>query len=717
MTAELAEGAVGRLLGRLDHMLLAAVERMLATLGPDTAADPFRGLYISKDDAARLLNAWPGSPARPPVADDQTDAAGGAEASAAGDLPPELAWLAGAYDLSDFDLHVVLLALAPELDLRYERVYAFLQDDVSRRRPTVDLALNLLCGTLETRLHRRWHFTEEGPLVRHDIVRLVAEPGSAEPPLLTHALKLDERIVRRLLGYRGLDPVLRGICGTLEPPGTALDVPVLADQLDALVALVTEACLSGEPLCLYLSGPPGWAKRRLAAAVAAGAGLPLLTVSLGDALATGPSFGPLMRRVQDEARTQQAIMYAEPLDALLGPGDPQPLVDTVTGYEGISIVAGTPPLPPTGPGSAALVPVHVPPPTHEQRAEYWRACLDAAGESVAEPALQQLAGRFRLAPEQIAGAVSLARSREAVHQPAVGGLALRELFAAARAQSDPALDGLARKIEPVHDWTQIVLPPDTLAQLREMCQQVVHRHQVLDEWGFGRRLSVGKGVTALFAGPPGTGKTMAADIIARELGLDLYKIDLSGVVSKYIGETEKNLERIFTAAEKANAILFFDEADALFGKRSEVRDSHDRYANVEVAYLLQKMDLFEGVAILATNLRQNMDEAFVRRLCFAIDFPFPDEEQRAQIWRILFPAQARHDPDIDFGSLGARLRISGGSIQNIVLNAAFLAAAAGQPIGGPHLRHATRREYQKMGKVLTADLDQVGGGAAPGARG
>ena len=292
-----------------------------------------------------------------------------------------------------------------------------------------------------------------------------------------------------------------------------------------------------------------------------------------------------------------------------------------------------------------------------------------------------------------------------------GGLELRELFAAARAQSDPALDGLAHKIEPVHDWTQIVLPDDTLAQLHELCQQVVHRHQVLDEWGFGRRLSVGKGVTALFAGPSGTGKTMAADIIARELGLDLYKIDLSGVVSKYIGETEKNLERIFTAAENANAILFFDEADALFGKRSEVRDSHDRYANVEVAYLLQKMDRFEGVAILATNLRQNMDEAFMRRLCFAIDFPFPDEEQRARIWRILFPAEANREPDIDFDALGAQLRISGGSIKNIVLNAAFLAASAEQSIGVQHLLHATRREYQKMGKVLSADLDQVGGGA------
>jgi SpoVK/Ycf46/Vps4 family AAA+-type ATPase len=720
MTAELTDETVSRLLIPLDRMLRVAVERMVANLGPDAAADPFRGLYISRDDAAHLLDSWPGSTAwsaQAPLTDDLTAADRRADGSQ--DVGPELARLADAYDLSDFDLHVVLIALAPEIDLRYERVYAFLQDDVSRRRPSVDLALNLVCATPEVKLRRRWHFTDEAPLIRNDIVRLVPEPGSTEPPLLGNTLKLDERIVRRLLGYHSLDPVLRGICAITGPAGPALEVPQLGDRLEALVALGHQAKVTGEPLCLYLSGPPGWAKRQLAAAVASGAGMPLLTTSLGDASATGLPVEAVMHRVLDEARTQQAVLYAEPLDTLLGqqgPAECQRLVDVLTRYEGITILAGTAARPPARLGTRGVVPVNVPVPTHKQRVEYWRTCLAAAGESVNDSALQQLAGRFQLAPEQIADAVTLARSKTQLRPGAsdgadAEGLELRELFAAARAQSDPALDGLAHKIEPVHDWTQIVLPEDTLAQLHEMCQQVVYRHQVLDEWGFGRRLSVGKGVTALFAGPSGTGKTMAADIIARELGLDLYKIDLSGVVSKYIGETEKHLERIFTAAQNANAILFFDEADALFGKRSEVRDSHDRFANVEVAYLLQKMDHFEGVAILATNLRKNMDEAFVRRLCFAIDFPFPNEEQRARIWRVLFPMEAHRDPDIGFDALGSQLRISGGSIKNIVLNAAFLAASAEQSIGMQHLLHAARREYQKMGKVLSADLEQAGASA------
>jgi SpoVK/Ycf46/Vps4 family AAA+-type ATPase len=240
-----------------------------------------------------------------------------------------------------------------------------------------------------------------------------------------------------------------------------------------------------------------------------------------------------------------------------------------------------------------------------------------------------------------------------------------------------------------------------MTQLRALCNRVVHRHRVLDSWGFHRKLSNGKGATALFAGPSGTGKTMAAEIVAHELGLELYKIDLSGVVSKYIGETEKNLERIFRAAENANAILFFDEADALFGKRSEVRDSHDRYANIEVSYLLQKMEMYDGVAILASNLRQNLDESFVRRLAFTIHFPFPDAGQRLLIWQSIWPAETPRDETIDFESLATRFKLSGGNIKNVALAAAFLAAEDNGPVSMRHLLTAVEREFHKMGKPLS----------------
>jgi SpoVK/Ycf46/Vps4 family AAA+-type ATPase len=208
-------------------------------------------------------------------------------------------------------------------------------------------------------------------------------------------------------------------------------------------------------------------------------------------------------------------------------------------------------------------------------------------------------------------------------------------------------------------------------------------------------------VNALFAGPSGTGKTMAAEVIAQELRLDLYKIDLSGVVSKYIGETEKNLNRIFRAAENANAILFFDEADALFGKRSAVHDSHDRYANIEISYLLQKMEEYEGLSILATNLHRNMDEAFIRRLTMMIVFPLPDESHRQRIWQTVWPPQTPLDETVDLADLAQRFKLTGGNIKNIALTAAYLAAAAGSVVQPEHLLQALRREYQKMGKTLS----------------
>jgi SpoVK/Ycf46/Vps4 family AAA+-type ATPase len=260
------------------------------------------------------------------------------------------------------------------------------------------------------------------------------------------------------------------------------------------------------------------------------------------------------------------------------------------------------------------------------------------------------------------------------------------------------LSSFARKIEPKHDWEDIVLPVDQLSQLREICSQYKYQQVVYDEWGFGRKLSLGKGLNVLFSGHPGTGKTMAAEVIAGELRLDIYKIDLSQVVSKYIGETEKSLNRIFREAQASSSILFFDEADALFGKRTEVKDSHDRYANIEVSYLLQKMEEYDGIAILATNLRQNMDEAFLRRMQFIVEFPFPDEESRRRIWEVLFPREAPIASDVDFPLLAREVRLAGGNIKNIGLAAAFYAAADGRVIRQQHLVRAVRREFQKMGR-------------------
>ena len=281
-----------------------------------------------------------------------------------------------------------------------------------------------------------------------------------------------------------------------------------------------------------------------------------------------------------------------------------------------------------------------------------------------------------------------------------GLITIEALFTAARIHSNPRLSNMARKIVPRYQWEDIVLPLDQLNLLHEIVDTVRGRPLVLDQWGLGRKLVSSKGITVLFAGPPGTGKTMAAEVIADELGLDLYKIDLSTVVSKYIGETEKNLERIFNEAEASNAILFFDEADALFGKRSEVKDSHDRYANIEISYLLQRMEAYDGVTILATNLRANLDEAFTRRLQFAVDFPFPEEADRLRIWKTLFPPDMPCGEDINLETLAKRYKLAGGNIRNILVSAAYLAASDGGVVEMSHIMHGTRRELQKMGRLV-----------------
>jgi SpoVK/Ycf46/Vps4 family AAA+-type ATPase len=273
-----------------------------------------------------------------------------------------------------------------------------------------------------------------------------------------------------------------------------------------------------------------------------------------------------------------------------------------------------------------------------------------------------------------------------------------DLWAAARTQAARAMDGLAERIVSRRSFDELVLPEEQATQIREIASQAQNRTRVYEDWGFGSKLTRGRGISALFAGPSGTGKTMAAEVLANELDLDLYRIDLASVMSKYIGETEKNLRRVFDAAEESGAILFFDEADSLFGKRSEVRDSHDRYANIEINYLLQRMEDYRGLAILATNRKSTLDHAFLRRLRFLVDFPFPSAADRVRIWRTVFPAQAEKE-GLDYEFL-SRMEIAGGNITNIALNAAFLAAGQHTNIQMQHILAAARREYAKIDKLM-----------------
>ena len=333
----------------------------------------------------------------------------------------------------------------------------------------------------------------------------------------------------------------------------------------------------------------------------------------------------------------------------------------------------------------------------DDRARIWRRVL---APNVPSITVDALADRFVLGADRILRAAVTAN--DAAAYAGRDTPTTPELFEAARAASGDTTSGVTRPVETPFEWDDLIVPPDVRARLTDLLRAIELRPRVLGEWGFGRRLGVAQGIKVLFAGASGTGKTMAAAIIAKTLGVELHRIDLAATVSKYIGETEKNLERAFLTARRANAILFIDEADALLGKRSEVKDAHDRYANVEVAYLLQRMEDHDGVVILATNLAQNIDEAFSRRMHFVVDFPLPDAASREALWRGMFPSAVPIDADVDFGFLARRFVLAGGDIRNIVLDAAYRAAQTGESIGMPHLLRAVMQQYAKRGKVPAA---------------
>ena len=663
--------------------------------GAESRTDSFRGLYITPRDVDRLLTQPPGQPLF--------------GHSGQGSFPeqvpqsPSFARWAKACHLSAFDMAVVFVALAPEFDLRYEKLYAYLQDDVNKRRPSVDLVLNLLCADVSTKLQMHARFQADAPLVRHGLIRLVPDSGRTDSPLLAYFLKLDDLVIASLLGETSLDRRLAPSC-ELFGPGDARDTsPRKYETVILQPALAGTTTDTGEPLRLYFEGPDNLEKRQAAHRYSTQHQRPLLLVRLAHLQATSADFDSSLRVMFREAWLRGAMVFMDEYEAIRDSDRPlhyRYLLQHLAEFEGTVILTGTQPWKPHEeiPMGIATVSFGIPPVA--RRLDHWRSSLQQHSIRLDEETLHSLAARFQLTSAQIVDATDSAVQHTRWEGTTRTSPTGPELFQAARRQTRSALAKLATHIDAVRHWEDLILPQDAIVQLREVCAQCTHRQQVLTEWGFGRKLAYGTGINALFTGPSGTGKTMAAEIVANELGLDLYKIDLAAVVSKYIGETEKNLDKIFTAAEHANAILFFDEADALFGKRSEVKDSHDRYANLEISYLLQKMEQYEGIAILATNLRQNLDEAFVRRLAFIVQFPFPDETTRRRIWAGIWPDSVPLAEDLDLDALAKQLKLSGGNIRNVALSAAFLAADDGQVVTLEHVQQAARREFQKLGKSL-----------------
>jgi hypothetical protein len=621
--------------------------------------------------------------------------------------------LAATFGLDRFDLDVFLVCVAPHLDLRYERLYGFLQDDVTRRRPTVNLMLDLLCEPGPRRVLRLSHLADDAPLLRHHLIEKQAEPGGPAPTALSQSLVVDESVVAWLLGDYRPHPAFAQHLALSAPDTSPTDLVAAGENWPALQQLLGQ---QRQAPVVALHGPDLAGQEATARLLAAGRQCPLLAVSL-DRLEPGQQPLALLRLALRDARLTGALPVITGWEACLTPdasgGPPLPAaLDEVCNFPGLVVVTSRAGWQARGQrGQRHLAWLAFETPDYEHRRTLWAHFLqDALAPSpkgkgrdrTAEPGVtqadvDQLAGQFVLTTTQIRDAVAAAQDQALQHG---GGLRRAGLFQAARAHSSPGLASLAHKIEARYTWDDIVLPDDQVAMLREIIATVRGRPTVLETWGVGQKLASSAGVTILFAGPPGTGKTMAAEVIASELQLDLYRIDLSTVVNKYVGETEKNLGRIFDEAASSNAILFFDEADAIFGKRSEVKDAHDRYANIEVSYLLQRMETYDGVTVLATNLRANLDEAFSRRLQFAIDFPFPDEAYRLRIWQALFPPDVPRAPDLDLALMARRFKLAGGNIRNIIISAAYLAASDGGQVTMNHLLHGARRELQKMGRLI-----------------
>jgi hypothetical protein len=603
------------------------------------------------------------------------------EAGQTSAAPSAVQVLCSAFGLTRFERAVLLMCAGVELDARFAALCGDAQRDPARTFPTFSLALAALPEPHWSAL------TPVGPLRRWRLVECDHQPGG---PLLTSRLRIDERVLHFLTGIQYLDERLAGL---LEPIGS--DQLVTSHQAVAREIAAIWAQDRGQPPLIQLCGADPATRRTIAATACSMHALRLYALAAEHVPAGATELETFIRLWEREATLGGAALCVE-TDGV-DPNDSKAVAQVsqlLEAVRGAVVLAATDRWRPLRRSS---VPVEVHKPTAEEQRNVWRSLLADTPVLVNGP-VNHLVSQFSL---------TVPAMRASLHQAlaAGNGRASDELlWQACRSQARLRLNDLAQRIEPASAWDDLVLPPAEKSLLRDVAAQVAHRAKVYESWGFGQRVTRGLGISALFSGPSGTGKTMAAEVLANELDLDLYRIDLASVVSKYIGETEKNLRRVFDAAEDSGAILFFDEADALFGRRSEVKDSHDRYANIEVSYLLQRMESYGGLAVLATNLKGAVDAAFLRRIRFVINFPFPDPAQRAEIWRRIFPVKTPTD-GLDPTAL-ARLSVAGGNIRNIALNAAFLAAESDEPVRMSHVLQAARTEYAKLEKPLT----EIGGG-------
>ena len=657
---------------------------------PANAENAFGDVVRSRFLKRKSAGATPQTPVRllpegkPPSLDEQiAEAAAKREAAANMDPAPALLLLAGRFGLSAFERDTLLLTASPEFDPALAFLFAQAQGSQSKTYPTFSLALSALEDP-------RWDVMSAHRPLRSARLIEISQPGGM--PLTSSALRADERIVNYLKGLNALDD---RVAAFLQPLGATTEVSLADSQLivaKTLIERLRDAASQSFLPVVQLTGVDSGCRLALAQVVTRALNRSLYQMGIETLPSHIAEVETLARLWQRESLLLPTALYIEMENGNGVSTEASAALDRFLSRDMGLVFLGLRELP-LRVNSSSLT-VEVKKPTAQEQFAAWARLLSAAEpESDSGPTALMLAGQFNFSLSDMREAVSMSSASSA------DGELHSKIWSACRDFTRPRLDSLAERLEPKATWDDLVLPDEQMALMHQIAGQVRDRHQVYEQWGFSRKMNRGFGISALFAGESGTGKTMAAEVIANDLQLNLYRIDLSAVVSKYIGETEKNLRRVFDAAERGGAILFFDEADALFGKRSEVKDSHDRYANIEINYLLQRMEAFSGLAILATNMKSALDNAFMRRLRCIVNFPFPGVKERKQIWEKALPPQTPQR-DLDFERL-ARLNISGGIIHSIALNAAFLAAQNGQTVTMPLLLSAARVEMRKFGNSFS----------------
>ena len=676
------------------------------------ATDEFSGAFVAFSDVRALLDG--GRPPRPEalakVAElDAAIVAAGEhldarlDASRAAGAPLPLDDLRVQLGLSATEFRVLVVVLAIETNQRMRQLMRYLVNDAARLHPDVGL-LELLVYHAPA-LREQWvrELASDAPLFRY---RLLEPIGRGDEPFVARAFRLSPRVIEAAVGLTRLDPTLAGCAELVEAP-LAFDLLELPRATkDQVVALIDDALAAGRtgarrPVVL-VQGPEGSGRRSLVAGAAAALNLRVVRVRCAD-LPTDPgALARIAQAIGREALLAQALLVLEDVDSLApeletGRPDRAAVLDRALLDEFPGAVAAI-----GGRGDAkplrlarGVVAIELGVPTEAIRGKLWRRAL-GDGPGIGELA-DRAAARYPITGGVI---VRAADSAKAATGARGDRMTADDVHAGVRSALDSKLSTLGVRLTWKQTWAELVLPDDALDEVREFVGRVRHRKRVYDDWGFARKIAKGIGLSALFSGPPGTGKTMVAGLIADELALDLYQIDLSRIVSKYVGETEKNLASLFDAAEAGHAVLLFDEADSLFAKRTEVKSSVDRYANLEVNYLLQRMEAFSGITILTTNLDASIDEAFRRRLSFRVTFPMPEVAEREKLWRALLPTEAKVEAGVDFHALASRFEMSGGYIKNAVVRAAFLAAGEDRSIAMRHLERAGNLEYAAMGKVM-----------------